>query len=127
MTTGIHATATAFTAAWNSGAPEAVASIYAERGGIVINRGRPWKGRAGVAAMAAGFFDDVPDLNLVCDGRRVAGNDVVYSWAFAGHHAGTRNPLRITGRKEWDLAEDGKVSASRGWFDAEGYTRQVAV
>ena len=78
MTTGIHATATAYTAAWNSGAPEAVASIYAEGGGIVINRGRPWKGGAGVAAMAAGFFDDMPDLDLVCDGQRVAGNDVVY-------------------------------------------------
>ncbi|WP_417208452.1 YybH family protein [Antarctobacter sp.] len=78
MTTDIHAVATAYTAAWNSGSAEAVASYYAEDGDIVINRGTPWEGREGVAAMAAGFFADVPDLNLVCDGLRVAGNHVLY-------------------------------------------------
>lgn len=57
----------AYTAAWNSGSPEAVASFYAEDGQIVINRGEPWRGRSGVAEMAAGFFADVPDLTLVCD------------------------------------------------------------
>jgi uncharacterized protein (TIGR02246 family) len=71
-------------AAWNSGSAEAVASFYAETGGIVINRGTPWKGRAGVQAMAEGFFADVPDLNLTCDGLRVAGDHVVYLWTFTG-------------------------------------------
>jgi uncharacterized protein (TIGR02246 family) len=59
--------AKAYTAAWNSGSPEAVAEFYAEDGQIVINRGSPWEGRSGVARMAAGFFADVPDLTLVCD------------------------------------------------------------
>jgi uncharacterized protein (TIGR02246 family) len=125
MTTEIHAAAAAYTAAWNSGSAEAVASFYAETGGIVINRGTPWKGRAGVQAMAEGFFADVPDLNLTCDGVRVAGDHVVYLWTFTGHHAETRNPLRITGWEEWDLDGEGKVTASRGWFDATDYARQV--
>lgn len=126
MTTDIHATATAYTAAWNSGSAEAVASLYAEDGGIVINCCTPWEGRAGVAAMAAGFFADVPDLSLVCDGLRVAGDHVLYLWTFTGHHAETRNPLRIAGWEEWDLDASGKVAASRGWFDAADYARQVA-
>ena len=126
MATDIKATAAAYTAAWNSGSAEAVASFYAEDGGIVINRGTPWERREGVAAMAAGFFADVPDLNLVCDGLRAAGNHVLYLWTFTGHHSETRNPLRITGWEEWEINASGKVAASRGWFDAEDYARQVA-
>jgi len=124
-----HAAATAlseaYTAAWNSGSAEAVAAFYAEDGGIVINRGEPWLGRDRVTAMAAGFFADVPDLALICDGVRAAGDHVAYLWTFTGHHAGTKAPLRIVGWEEWDLDADGKVKASRGWYDAEDYARQV--
>lgn len=126
MTIDIPRIATAYTAAWNSGSAEAVASFYAPEGHIVINRGTPWEGRTGIAAMAAGFFADVPDLSLTCDGLRIAGDHVAYLWTFTGHHAQTRNPLRITGWEEWDLDATGKVTASRGWFDGEDYARQVA-
>ena len=118
--------AQAYTAAWNSGSPEAVAGFYAPDGQIVINRGKPWEGRNGVAQMAAGFFADVPDLALVCDGVRCAGDHAVYLWVFTGTHSGTKNPLRIVGWEEWDFDADFKVKSSRGWFDAEDYARQVA-
>jgi len=62
----------AYTAAWNSGSPDPVAEFYARDGCIVINRGKPWEGRTGIAEMAAGFFADVPGLTLVCDGVRCA-------------------------------------------------------
>ena len=95
-------------------------------GGIVINRGTPWKGRAQVAKMAEGFYADVPDLTLVCDGLRIAGDHVIYLWTFTGHHSGTKNPLRIMGAEDWDLDVEGKVIATRGWFDGQDYTYQVA-
>ncbi len=126
MSADIAQIAAAYTAAWNSGSAEAVATFYAPDGTIVINRGTPWEGRAGVAAMAAGFFADVPDLSLTCDGLRIAGDHVAYLWTFTGHHAQTRNPLRITGWEEWDLDAGGKVKTSCGWFDAADYARQVA-
>lgn len=66
--------ARAYTAAWNSGDPNAVASFYAEDGEIIINRGDPWTRRTRVADMAAGFYADVPDLSLTCDDIRVAGD-----------------------------------------------------
>jgi uncharacterized protein (TIGR02246 family) len=118
--------AAGYTAAWNTGSPDAVAEFYTSDGGIVINRGTPWAGRAGVAEMAAGFFADVPDLSLVCDGVRCAGDRVIYLWTFTGTHAVTKRSLKIAGWEEWDVDADFKVTASRGWFDADDYARQVA-
>ena len=114
-----------YTAAWNSGSAQAVAEFYAKDGGIVINRGEPWQGRDRVAQMAAGFFSDVPDIKIVCDGLRCASDHVVYLWTFTGTHAGTKRPLRVSGWEEWDLDTDYKVKASRGWYDADDYTRQI--
>jgi uncharacterized protein (TIGR02246 family) len=117
--------AEAYTAAWNSGSAEVVAEFYAKDGRIVINRGEPWEGRARVAEMAAGFYADVPDLKLVCDELRCAGDHIVYLWTFTGTHAGTNNPLRVVGWEEWDLDADYKVKASRGWYDVDEYQRQT--
>ncbi len=117
--------ATEYTAAWNSKDPSAVADHYAEDGAIVINRGEPSVGRAGVEAMAAGFHADVPDLTLTCDSVRLAGTHAIYVWTFTGHDATTGNPLSIEGWEEWDLTDDLLVKASRGWFDADDYARQV--
>jgi len=117
--------AVAYTAAWNSGSPDAVASFYASDGRIVINRGQPWVGRKGIAEMASGFFADVPDLLLVCDGVRCAGDHVAYLWTFTGTHAATKNPLRVVGWEEWDLNADLQVVASLGWYDVADYERQT--
>ncbi|MEM8729318.1 MAG: nuclear transport factor 2 family protein [Pseudomonadota bacterium] len=122
----IHEIAKAYTAAWNSKSPEAVASFYAEAGRIVINEGPPWVDRAGVADMAAGFYADVPDLTLVCDDIRLSGQHAVYVWTFTGHDAASGAPLAIRGWEEWDLTSDGLVQSSRGWFDADDYARQAA-
>jgi uncharacterized protein (TIGR02246 family) len=89
--------AAAYTAAWNSGSSEAVASFLAPEGRIVINRGQPWVGRKGIQEMAAGFDADVPDLTLVCDEVRCANDHVAYFWSFTGTHAGTKKPVRVVG------------------------------
>ena len=115
-----------YTAAWNTGSPQSVAGYFAEDGEISINRGTPWRGRSGIAEMAAGFFADVPDMTLTCDGVRRAGSHVVYLWTFRGHAAGTTNALTVHGWEEWDLSDDLQVRASRGWYDSEDYARQVA-
>jgi len=115
-----------YTAAWNSKSAEDVASFYAEDGQIIINRSEPWKGRAGIAEMASGFYADVPDLSLTCDAIRCAGSHAVYVWTFTGHDAKTGNPLKVQGWEEWELRDDLKVKASLGWFDSEDYARQVS-
>ncbi|HEY5646653.1 MAG TPA: SgcJ/EcaC family oxidoreductase [Pseudomonadales bacterium] len=122
----ISTLANAYTTAWNSGSADAVAAFFSEGGSIVINQGEPWLGRQGVAEMANGFYTDVPDLSLTCDEVRAAGSHAVYMWTFTGHHATTGRPLTVRGWEEWDLDEDGRIAASRGWFDAQDYARQVA-
>lgn len=118
--------ADAYTKAWNSGSPEAVASFYAVDGSIVINNGDPWEGRSAVAAMAAGFYADVPDIHVVCEQLRYAGDHLAYLWRFTGTHSGTKNRLNIVGWEEWDMDADHTVKSSRGWFDSAEYARQVA-
>ena len=122
----VAAMAASYTTAWNSKSPEAVASFYAPDGEIIIHRGDPWTGRARVRDMAAGFYADVPDLTLRCDDIRCSGNHAIYVWTFTGHDASTGNPLNIRGWEEWEIGDDLKVIASRGWFDAEDYARQAA-
>lgn len=116
----------AYTAAWNAKSPEAAASIHAEDGEIVINRGEPWTGRSRVAEMAAHCHADVPDLALTCDDIRCSGSHAFRVWTFTGHDAGKGNPLTVRGRKEWELDGELRVKASRGWFDADDYARRVA-
>jgi uncharacterized protein (TIGR02246 family) len=111
--------------AWNSKSPAVVAGCYAEDGQIVINRGEPWKGRAGIEQMAAGFYADVPDITVLCDEIRCAGTHAILVWTFTGHHAKSGRPLHVRGWEEWDLADDLKIKASLGWFDADDYARQV--
>ena len=115
-----------YTAAWNSGSPEAVGSFYATDGGIVINNGTPWQGRSGVIAMAAGFYAEVPDINVTCEQVRYAGDHIAYLWRFTGTHSATKNQLNIVGWEEWDMDANHKVTSSRGWFDAADYARQAA-
>ena len=122
----VRAIATAYTAAWNTGRPAAVAGFFLPDGMIAINDGPPWKGKAGVAEMAKGFFADIPDLLLKCDGARLSGRHAVYLWTFTGTHAPTGAQVRVSGWEEWDLDDSGLIASSRGWFDAEDYERQTA-
>ncbi|HQR48727.1 MAG TPA: hypothetical protein PL152_05295, partial [Steroidobacteraceae bacterium] len=75
--------------------------------------------------MASGFFSDVPDMKLVCDGVRCAGSHVIYLWTFTGHAARTWNVISVHGWEEWDVGGDLQVKASRGWYDSDDYARQV--
>ncbi len=117
--------ADAYTAAWNTGQPEAVAAFFSPDGSIVINGGTPWLGQDGVAQMAQGFFDDIPDLSLVNDGVRSSGGHVIYLWTFTGTHQGSGKSLRVSGWEEWTIDPAGQITSSRGWFDADDYADQT--
>lgn len=118
--------ATEYADAWCSKDPHAVASFYAEDGQIQINRGDILKGRAAIAEMAAGFYSEFPDLIVKCDLFRAGGDHAVFIWTLEGNHSETKKFVRVGGWEEWDLTADGKVAASKGWFDAAEYDRQVA-
>ncbi len=112
--------------AWSSHSPEAVASYYAPDGQISINRGDTLKGQEAIVEMAAGFYAEFPDLIVHCDELRTAGNHAIFVWTLEGHHAETKNYVKVAGWEEWELDENMKIKSSLGWFDAEDYDRQVA-
>ena len=118
--------ATDYANAWSSKSPEAVASFYAEDGQISINRGDTLKGRAAISDMAAGFYTEFPDLIVHCDEIRTAGNHAIFVWTLEGHHAETKNHVKISGWEEWELDDSMTVKSSLGWFDAAEYERQIA-
>ena len=119
--------ANAYTAAWNTGQPDAVASFFATDGSIIINGGTPWRGRDGVAQMAQGFYTDIPDLTLVNEGVRAAGRHVIYLWSFSGTHRESRKAVNVSGWEEWNLDAEGQISTSLGWFDPVDYANQTKV
>jgi uncharacterized protein (TIGR02246 family) len=118
--------AASYSKAWSSGSPEAVASHYAHDGQISINRGDTIIGRAAIAEMAAGFYAEFPDLVVHCDDVRTAGDHAIFVWTLEGHHAETKNLVKVGGWEEWELDENMKVNSSLGWFDANEYERQIA-
>lgn len=115
-----------YSAAWSSKAPAAVASFYSADGQIVINGGQPMRGHEAIAEMAAGFYAAFPDLIVRCDDFRIAGKHALFLWTLEGHHAETKNFVRVGGWEEWDLDDQSKVKSSQGWFDTVEYEDQIA-
>ncbi len=95
--------------AWSSHSPEAVASYYAPDGQISINRGDTLKGQEAIVEMAAGFYAEFPDLIVHCDELRTAGNHAIFAWTLEGHHAETKNYVKVAGWEEWELDENMKI------------------
>ncbi len=116
----------AYTNAWNSGDPSAVANYYAPGKGITINRGEQQFGREAILAMAGGFMASFPDLKLTRDFVRFAGDHGLFGWTLVGHHVETKNFVRASGWEEWDLDQSGLIINSLGWFDAVDYDKQVS-
>ncbi len=117
-----------YTAAWCSHDATAVASFYAEEGRIVINGGKPSRGRGEIAAMAQAFYDEFPDLVVKMDDIRTSGTHAVYRWTLEGTHCGTGgtgNRVKISGWEYWRFSDDGLVAESAGHFNATDYQRQV--
>lgn len=128
MTTGqgeAESLAVDYTAAWTSRDPQSVARRFAETGWISVNGGDAWRGREGIAQMAAGFFAEVPDLALSCDAVRAAGRHVAFLWTFRGTHTGSGQTMTVTGWDEWDLDRAGLIAAARSWFDPGEFERQT--
>jgi uncharacterized protein (TIGR02246 family) len=126
MTASLDTIGADYAAAWSSKSPAAVAAFYAQDGQIVVNNGAPSVGHKAIAEMATGFYTAFPDLVVRCDAMRIAGHHALFAWTLEGHHAQTKNFVRVAGWEEWELDENHKVKSSLGWFDASDYDAQIA-
>jgi hypothetical protein len=116
--------ATSYTAAWCSHDPSQVAAHFVPGGTIAINGGEP----VDALDVARSFIEAFPDIEVILDDVVLNGQTVEYHWTFTGTSTGpggTGNAVRISGREEWTLDDDGLVVESRGSFDQGEYDRQL--
>ncbi len=117
----VHALARSYTVAWCSRDPARVAAHYAPGGTIEINGGEP----APIAEVAAAFVAAFPDIEVMMDDLVVGDGTVEYHWTFTGTSSETGNAVRISGREEWALGDDGLIASSIGRYDQAEYDRQL--
>ncbi len=118
-----------YTAAWCSMDPVAVAAHYAPEGSLAVNGGTPAVGREALAAVAAAYYRDLPDMQVFFRDLVVDGDRIEFHWTFTGTNTGpggTGNAVRVDGFESWTIDEEGLIAASIGSYDAEEYARQLA-
>ena len=125
----LRAFAERYTAAWCSMDPVAVAAHYAPEGSLAINGGAPAVGRDAITAVAASFYEALPDMQVYFDDLVLDEDRIEYHWTFTGTNAGpggTGKAVRVHGYEPRTIDEDGLIAASLGSYDAEEYARQLA-
>ena len=125
----LRAFAEDYTAAWCSMDPAAVAAHFTPSGSLAINGGVPAVGRAALTAVAASFYEALPDMQVYCRDLVLDGDHIEYHWTFTGTNTGpggTGNAVQVDGFEAWAIGEDGLIAASIGSYDAEEYARQLA-
>ncbi len=86
-------------------------------------------GRDAITAVAASFFEALPDMKVHFDDLVVEEDRVEFHWTSTGTNTGpggTGNAVRVKGFESWTIDDDGLIAASRGSYDAEEYARQLA-
>ena len=117
-----------YTAAWCSQNAARVATFFAPEGSLTINDDLPAVGREAITAAAQGFMTAFPDMVVSMDSVDVEGERAIYHWTLTGTNAGpggTGKRVRISGREEWRIGDDGLIAESKGHFDAAEYERQL--
>ncbi len=126
--TKLQELATRYTAAWCSQDPARVASFFAETGSLTVNDGEPAVGTDAITEVARGFMTAFPDMVVLMDSLVVGADQAVYHWTLIGTNTGpggTGNAVHISGREEWEIASDGLIARSKGYFNDAEYRRQL--
>ena len=94
----LRAFAERYTAAWCSMDPAAVAAHFAPEGSLAINGGAPAVGRDAITAVAASFYEALPDMQVFFDDLVVDGDRIEYPLDLHGHeHRPGRHRQRRAG------------------------------
>ena len=117
-----------YTAAWNSGKPEKMASFYAEDGTLTVNNGTPAVGRQQLAETAQSYMEAFPDMKLIMDSLVADSKTYRFHWTFTGTYSGpggNGNYVNFSGFERWTMNDEGLVQESIGSYDAEDYKKQL--
>jgi steroid delta-isomerase-like uncharacterized protein len=118
-----------YTAAWCSQDAASVASFFAPRGSLAINGSPAAVGGDAIAAVAQSFMEAFPDLALEMNDLRIRDGHPEYHWTLSGTNTGPGGDgkrVRISGWEVWEIAADGLIDESKGYFDEADYLRQLS-
>lgn len=114
--------------AWCSQDPDRVASFFSEDGSLSINGGEPSIGRAAIAKAAQNFMAAFPDMTVSFDAIIDTAIGKQFHWTLRGSNTGpggSGNRIEISGYEVWQIAPDGSIARSSGYFDTVEYARQL--
>ena len=117
-----------YAAAWSSGDPNELASLYAEDGSLTVNDGEPTVGRAAIAEMARGYMEAFPDMEVEMTAMQGSGSGAEFHWRWTGTNSGpggTGRRIDLIGYEEWTFSSDDLIQESNGHFDEALYRAQV--
>lgn len=118
-----------YAAAWSSGDPQQLASMYSADGSLVVNEGEPAVGREAIAAKAASFMEAFPDMEVEMVATQKDGDGARFDWRWTGTNTGpggTGRSVNIRGHETWTFGADGLIMHSDGHYDEAEYQRQVS-
>jgi len=125
----LEAFARHYAEAWSSNDPEAFAAYYAEDGTFRINDGEVSAGRAEIAATAASFMTNFPDMVVRYVKVTREGDYVNFHWHWTGTNTGpggTGNAVDLRGYERWLFDDNGLIVETLGHMDDAEYERQLA-
>jgi steroid delta-isomerase-like uncharacterized protein len=120
-------------AAWNRHDAAAVAELMAPDATLHDNA-RELRGREEIQAMAQGYFDAFPDLQLELISLYVDGRTVLQEWRTAGTHGGELMGIPATGRRVEtagagvdEFGDDGLVHRGALYWDTAKLLQDIGV
>lgn len=117
-----------YEAAWRSLVPENPFSYQAIDCIVKVNDGEPMIPAEERLGGIIGFMESVPDLLITMRDIVEEDRGTVFYWNLKGTNTGpegTGNRVDIDGCEVWKLSSENKIIEIKGYFDAEGYDRQL--
>ena len=119
-----------YAAAWSSGDPAQVASMYAQEGSLTVNDGEPAVGREAIAEVARGYMEGFPDMKVEMMAMQQTSDGAEFHWHWTGTNTGpggTGRPVSIRGKEDWTFDEEGLILTSQGQYDEAEYKQQLGL
>lgn len=119
-----------YAAAWSSGDPEQVASLYSPNGSLTVNDGEPAVGREAIAEVARGYMEGFPDMKVEMRAMQETLEGAEFHWRWTGTNTGpggTGRAVSINGKEDWTFDDNGLILTSQGQYNEAEYKQQLGL
>jgi uncharacterized protein (TIGR02246 family) len=121
--------ATRYNTAWCSHQAALVAEFFSEDAWLTLNGEAPAKGRQKITELVRSFMNTFPDMRVIMNDLRLHVGCADFYWTLIGTNTapgGTGRRVRVSGFERWRIGDDGLISSSQTYFDADEYQLQLS-